>query len=185
MLARAGEGHRVPLLRTDEDTPYDRIFSSKHYLTGEKSRADCMMPIPGLRVGVAQTIHADVNVTSIDIEKHALTTAGGERIGCDPLVLTTGAEPIMPSFEGSDLKAVHPLRTLADADALIQSAASAKTVAVVGAIFIGLEVAASMVAKDLKVAVIARDEIPLAAVLGDEIGRFVASSIRRRLWTPG
>lgn len=180
MLARAGQGGRVTMLSADADPPYDRTFCSKHYLAGEKSRAECMMPTPGQGLGPPPDIRSGVEVVSLDSEGHAVVTAQGGRIGYDRLVLATGAEPIVPRFAGSDHPAVHVLRTLADADALIAAASAAKTVAVLGGSFIGLEVAAAMIARGLAVTVISRDAIPLAAVLGAEVGGFVRSLHERK-----
>lgn len=175
MLARGGQGDRVTILGADADAPYDRTFCSKHYLTGEKSRADCMMPTAGLGLGHPPKVRTGVEVSSIDVSGREVVTVEGERIGYSTLVLATGAEPVMPDFGGSDHEAVYQLRTLADADALIDAAGSAKTVAILGASFIGLEVAASLIARELDVTVVGAEDVPLASVLGEEAGRFVQS----------
>ena len=175
MLARAGWGDRVTILSAEADTPYDRTFCSKHYLTGEKSRTECMMPTAGLGLGHPPMVRTGVKVSSIDVPKREVVTVEGERIGYSTLVLATGAEPVMPDFGGSDHKAVYLLRTLADADALIEAAKTAKTVAILGASFIGLEVAASLMTHELDVTVVGAEDVPLASVLGGEAGRFVQS----------
>jgi apoptosis-inducing factor 3 len=173
MLARAGQGDRVTILSADEDPPYDRTFCSKQYLAGKKDRDACLMPIPGLGDGTAPTIRTGVEVVEIDVAGHAVLTRDGERIGYGTLVLATGAEPLVPDFAGSDGEAVHVLRTLTDADALIAAADKAETIAILGASFIGLEVAASLTGCGRQVVVIAEDAVPLAPVLGEEAGRFV------------
>jgi NADPH-dependent 2,4-dienoyl-CoA reductase/sulfur reductase-like enzyme/nitrite reductase/ring-hydroxylating ferredoxin subunit len=175
MLARAGQGDRVTILSADADPPYDRTFCSKHYLTGEKSRAECMMPTAGLGLGHPPRVRTGVEVSSIDVAIREVVTVDGERIGYSALVLATGAEPMVPVFNGSDHEGVYQLRTLADADALIEAAKTAKTVAILGAGFIGLEVAASLRARDLDVTVVGAEQVPLASVLGEEAGRFVQS----------
>lgn len=173
MLARGGWGDHVTILSADADEPYDRTFCSKHYLTGEKSRADCMMPTAGLGLGHPPTVRTGVDVSSIDVSSREVVTVEGERIGYSTLVLATGAEPVVTDFDGADHEAVYQLRTLADADALIGAAETAKTVAILGAGFIGLEVAASLRARELDVTVVGAEDIPLASVLGEEAGRFV------------
>lgn len=175
MLARAGQGARVTILSADGDKPYDRTFCSKQYLAGKKGREDCLLPEPGEGERESATIRTGVTVTSIDLAGRAVITDAGERIGYATLVLATGAAPTLPDVAGFDRANVHMLRTLADADALIAAADKAKRVVILGASFIGLEVAASLAQRGLEVAVVARDEVPLAAVVGAEAGRFVQS----------
>lgn len=175
MLARAGWGEHVTLLSADRDPPYDRTFCSKHYLTGEKSRADCLMPTAGLGLGSPPTVRTGTEVSAIDVGARGVLTADGDRIGYDTLVLATGARPVSLNFAGSDHHAVHTLRSLADADGLIAASRNAKTAVILGASFIGLEVAASLIARKLEVTVVAEEAIPLAAVLGDQVGRYVRS----------
>lgn len=175
MLARAGLGGQVTLLSAEHDAPYDRTFCSKHYLAGEKGRDECAMPTAGLGLGSPPSIRTGTEVTSIDMRTREVVTADGERFGYDKLVLATGARPVCPDFAGSDHAAVHRLRSLADADALIESSRAAETAAILGASFIGLEAAASLMARKLDVTVIAEEEIPLAGVLGNRVGRYLRS----------
>src|SRR5262249_6122697 len=90
----------------------------------------------------------------------------------DALVLATGAEPSRPPIPGFDSPKVFTLRSLADADRIIAAAEGAKRVAIVGASFIGLEAAASLRHRGLEVHVAAPEEIPLARIMGDDIGRW-------------
>jgi NADPH-dependent 2,4-dienoyl-CoA reductase/sulfur reductase-like enzyme len=99
----------------------------------------------------------------------------GERLAFDALILATGAEPVRPSAPGFDLPNVHVLRTLRDSEAIIRAAETGHRVAVVGASFIGLEVAAALIERGLDVQVIAPEAVPLAKLLGEDLGRFVRS----------
>jgi NADPH-dependent 2,4-dienoyl-CoA reductase/sulfur reductase-like enzyme/nitrite reductase/ring-hydroxylating ferredoxin subunit len=175
MLARGGHGEQVTILDADPDAPYDRTFCSKHYLAGEKSRGECAMPMPEWNHGKGPRIRTGIEVASIDVTAHKVVTVQGEQISYGTLVLATGAEPLMPEFDGSHHPAVHLLRTLADADALIEAAQTAQSVVILGAGFVGLEVAASLVARKPNVTVVAQDEVPLASVIGEEASRFVQS----------
>jgi apoptosis-inducing factor 3 len=95
----------------------------------------------------------------------------GGSLEYDALLLATGAEPVrLPLGEGAR---VHYLRTLGDSRAIIRAAEGARTVAVIGASFIGLEVAASLRARGLDVTVVAPDALPLQRVLGDALGSFL------------
>jgi NADPH-dependent 2,4-dienoyl-CoA reductase/sulfur reductase-like enzyme len=89
------------------------------------------------------------------------------------LVIATGAEPIVLPIDGATLPHVHTLRTLADARAIVAQSANGKRAVVLGASFIGLEAAASLRKRGLDVTVVGPEAIPLARILGDDVGRFV------------
>jgi NADPH-dependent 2,4-dienoyl-CoA reductase/sulfur reductase-like enzyme len=100
-----------------------------------------------------------------------LEDGGSLRYGA--LLLATGASPVPLGIPGTGLPHVRPLRTLADSRAIIARAESARTAVVVGASFIGLEVAAALVNRKLRVRVVAPDSVPMERVLGREVGLFV------------
>lgn len=110
---------------------------------------------------------------TIDRAARHLQLEDGTRHSYDTLLLATGADPVRLPVPGSDLPHVHYLRTLADSKAIIQRAAAAQSAVVIGASFIGLEVAASLRARKLEVHVVAPEAIPMERIMGPEIGGFV------------
>ena len=173
MLRRRGFDGAVTLVSADADAPYDRPNCSKDYLAGEAPAE--WMP---LRDG-AWYAHNDVelklngNIGALDLAGRTATLSDGAVVTYDALVLALGAEPQRPPIAGFDQPSVHMLRSMRDADAIIGAAGRARRVAIVGASFIGLEVAAALRHRGLEVHVAAPEEIPLARVLGDALGQWI------------
>src|ERR1700732_1602497 len=102
-----------------------------------------------------------------------LRLSDGSELMYDALLLATGAEPVRLNLAGGDLAHVHYLRTLADSRALIAKAQASRRAVVLGASFIGLEVAASLRARAIEVDVVAPETIPMEQILGADAGNFL------------
>ena len=102
-----------------------------------------------------------------------MALASGRQIPFDKLLLATGAEPIRLDIPGADQPHVHVLRSLSDSRAIIAQAKAARYVVVIGASFIGLEVAAAMRARGIEVHVVAPERRPLERVLGGQFSDFI------------
>ncbi|MGE3839060.1 MAG: FAD-dependent oxidoreductase [Hyphomonadaceae bacterium] len=173
MLRRLGFGGALTMLSADAAPPCDRPNLSKDYLAGTAAEEWISLKSDNFYAEHAIELKLGAEVTAIDLEKRDAITVSGERHGFDALLLATGAEPVRLSSPGFDLPNVYTLRSLADARAITAAAERAKTVAVIGASFIGLEVAASLRARGLDVHVIAPDAVPMERVLGRQIGAYI------------
>jgi NADPH-dependent 2,4-dienoyl-CoA reductase/sulfur reductase-like enzyme/nitrite reductase/ring-hydroxylating ferredoxin subunit len=172
-LRREGYDGAIVLLSDDAAPPVDRPNLSKDYLAG--TAPEEWVPLRGDDWYAQQRIELRLatTVAAIDTKARAVEIAGGGRIGYDRLLLATGAEPVRLALPGIDQPHVHTLRSLADCRAIIARAATARRAVVLGASFIGLEVAASLRARGIDVHVVAPEDRPMARVLGPQLGDFV------------
>lgn len=173
MLRRRGYQGSLILLSADDAPPCDRPNLSKDYLAGTAPEDWIPLKPPEFYDEHRIDLKLGVEVSRLDRKAREVVTADGTRFGYDALLLATGAEPVRLTGPGFDRPDVHVLRSLADARALIAALDGVKRVAVIGASFIGLEVAASLRHRDIEVEVIAPDALPLERIMGPDIGRFV------------
>jgi len=175
MLRRSGFDGAITIVDEEESSPYDRPNLSKDYLAGNAPEEW----IPIRPAGFYETHGIDVvrgRATRLDVAGRTLEVEGARApIGYDRLLLATGAEPIHLPLPGADLPHVRYLRSLADSRSIIAATAGVARVVVIGGSFIGLEVAASLRARNLEVHVVAPEALPLERVLGTELGSFIKS----------
>ena len=163
----------ITLLSADDSLPCDRPNLSKHYLAGTAEEDwIALRPAEFYREQrIALTLKA--RVVSIDATKRQVQLEDGTRLDYGALLLATGAEPVRLDVPGAGLPHVRYLRSWADSRALIAAAATARRAVVVGASFIGLEVAASLRARDIEVRVVGLETVLMERVLGAEVGAFL------------
>ena len=173
MLRRDGYDGPVTMICADGFLPYDRPNLSKDYLAG--SAPEEWIPLRSPEFYREHKISALTNttVTAINPKTKQLTLAGDRSLGYGALLLAIGAEPVQLEIPGNDLPHVCYLRTLDDSRRIIENAKQAKRAVVIGASFIGLEVAWSLRERKLDVAVVGKGSLPLEKVLGREIGLLV------------
>jgi 3-phenylpropionate/trans-cinnamate dioxygenase ferredoxin reductase component len=165
---------RVVLVGDEAELPYERPPLSKDYLRGESPREKARVHPDGFYESHDIELRQATTVASVDTAAAAVELEGGERIGYERLLLATGAEPRRLSVPGAELDGVHYLRELVDADAIAARLERGGRVVVIGAGWIGAEVAASARQKGLEVAVVEMAEVPLEHVLGREVGQIYA-----------
>ena len=172
-LRSEGYSGRITMLSADAFIPCDRPNLSKGYLSGAApSESNLLRSLEFYR---EQRIDVGLNarVSKIDTAAREVILADGTRHAYDALLLATGAEPVRLDIPGSDLPHVHYLRTLSDGEALVAKATVSQQAVVIGASFIGLEVTASLRARNVAVHVVAPDAVPMERILGPDIGKFI------------
>lgn len=173
-LRREGYEGSVTLYDPDPDVPYDRPNLSKDYLAGNASEDWIPLHPPEFYRDKGIGIVHDRRVMAVEAKARRIRLDNGETREYGALILATGATPVrLPGEMERSTPPVHYLRTFADSKAIIAAAAKAKCVVILGASFIGLEVAASLRARKLEVHVVAPDPRPLERVMGPELGGFI------------
>jgi 3-phenylpropionate/trans-cinnamate dioxygenase ferredoxin reductase subunit len=169
-LRAEGFDGRVVLVGAEDERPYERPPLSKDYLRGEAGREKLYVHEPGFYEQQRIELRPGRRALSLDPTIDEVALDDGERLRYDRLLLATGAEPRRLAIPGGDLDGVCYLRSVADADALRERLEHGGSVVVVGAGWIGAEVAASARQRGLDVTVIEPLVVPLQRVLGAEVG---------------
>jgi 3-phenylpropionate/trans-cinnamate dioxygenase ferredoxin reductase component len=169
-LRSEGFDGRVLLLGREPVRPYERPPLSKAYLRGEAEFEVAAVHEAEFYREHGIELRTSTTVTLVDPKSSEVELASGERVRYDRLLLTTGAAPRRLSVPGSDLAGVLYLRTLADADAIRDTIAASQPIVVIGAGWIGAEVAASARQLGADVTMIDLFSVPLERVLGRQVG---------------
>jgi len=173
MLRRKQYAGSIVMLSSEAAAPVDRPNLSKDYLAGSAPEDWLPLRSDDFYRDAKIDLRLGVEVTSIDTRQHHVVISNGDTVPYDRLLLATGAEPVRLPIPGAGQAQVHTLRSLADCRAIIAAADGAKRALVIGASFIGLEVAASLRARDIEVHVVAPERRPMERVLGEKMGDFV------------
>jgi apoptosis-inducing factor 3 len=163
----------IVMLSSEESSPVDRPNLSKDYLAGNAPEEWVPLRPDSFYAENSIDLRLKANVTAIDSRSREVVLADGNKVSYDRLLLATGAEPVRLSIPGAGQPHVHTLRSLTDCRAIIEAATTARRAVVLGASFIGLEVAASLRARKIDVHVVAPDRRPMERILGAQMGDFV------------
>ncbi len=168
-LREHGYAAPVTLIGDEPEPPYERPALSKTYLQGKAG--ELRVHDPGWYAEHDVDLRLGTRAVAVDRDHRRVLTATGEQVPYEHLVVATGARPRRLPIPGADLPEVHTLRTRPDADRLREALARDERWAIVGAGWIGLEVAAAARAAGRRVTVFEHAPLPLQRVLGDALGR--------------
>ena len=177
-LREGGFDGRLVLIGEEPHLPYERPPLSKEYLRGEQELKDAFLREDGWYTENDVEARLGTRATRVDVAGRAVEVEGGERIPFDALLLATGARP--RRLPGPESDRVHYLRTIEDADRIRDRLSGAGHLVVVGAGFIGAEVAASARVLGRDVTVLEFAPVPLARALGEEMGKVYGAIHRDR-----
>jgi len=173
-LRTEGFDGRIVLIGAESDLPYERPPLSKDYLRGEVDASSAFVHEQAYYDDNNIDLRLGTTVETINTDTRTVAAAGMEPVEYDKLLIATGAQPRRLNLPGSDLPGIHYLRTLEDSTRLHDALGSAKRLAVVGAGWIGSEVAASARQMGVEVTLIDMAQTPLQAVVGPEVGAVFA-----------
>jgi apoptosis-inducing factor 3 len=178
-LRQAGFNGRIVMLDQHNRVPYDRTVLSKYFLSGERNAEKS--PLQSQSFYQQHRIERRTEqVITVDAAQKRIRCADGFILTYDAALLATGATPTRPNIPGATLDNVFLLRSRQDADALLAQAERSQRAVVLGASFIGMEVAASLRERGLDVTVVGKEAAPFEKQLGAQIGNAFVGLHRKR-----
>ena len=172
-LRDKGVDGELDVVGDEQHRPYERPPLSKDYLAGKAERESVFVHPADWYAEHDVDLRLDVAATAIDRSAHEVTLADGSTIGYHRLLVATGASPRKLPVPGADASGVHYLRRIEDSEAI--RATFGRRLVVIGAGWIGLEVAAAAREAGSEVTIIEVAELPLLGVLGPEIATVFAT----------
>ncbi|NEP18429.1 MAG: FAD-dependent oxidoreductase [Leptolyngbya sp. SIO4C1] len=170
MLRQVGFQGKIIIFSDDSQLPYDRTALSKSYLQSDTVNDPSLLRSADFYQQYGIEVKTEVRVSQIDVAAQQLTY-GDSTLRYDALLLATGGKIRQLPVAGADLENVFTLRSAADAKAILRAAQTAKHAVIIGAGFIGMEVAASLKQQGLSVTVVAPSSVPFEKVLGKPVGQ--------------
>ena len=164
---------RLVMISKEDTAPYDRTKLSKELESTEKPADLELRPDSFYEKRTIERLVKEV--TKVDVNGKTVTFEGGETLSFDALVIATGGTPKKLDIAGADLNGVHTLRSLEDAKHIYSSAHKGSKAVLIGSSFIALELANALQALDVEVAVVARESVPFAGILGERLGKHIQS----------
>jgi 3-phenylpropionate/trans-cinnamate dioxygenase ferredoxin reductase subunit len=166
---------RLVVLSQEPGVPFGRPPLSKTYLRSEEDLKGWYVRPAGWYQENDVELRTDSRAVAVDTAAHTVVLDSGRELGYQQLLIATGGSNRRLRIRGADLPGIHYLRTVAECDAIKAEAARNRHAVVVGMGFIGCEVAASLTQLGVRVTVILPGQVPLAKVLGEEVGALIAA----------
>src|SRR5215468_7721731 len=179
-LRDEGFDGEIQLIGAERQLPYNRPPLSKGYLRGEERLEDQLVNPPGIYAEKGIKLRLGTRATAVDAKKKHVEVEDGERIAYDRLLVATGGRNRPVSIPGGELNGVLQLRTVEESDRIRAAAQRGRRAVVVGLGFIGSEVSASLRQLGIEVAAVEGARVPLARVLGDEVGQVLVGIHREK-----
>jgi NADPH-dependent 2,4-dienoyl-CoA reductase/sulfur reductase-like enzyme/nitrite reductase/ring-hydroxylating ferredoxin subunit len=172
-LRREGFAGRIVMMTSEKDPPYDRPNLSKEFMSG-KAKPE-WMPLRNAKFYQNQNIEVltDTTVTSLDARRKTVSLNGGAAMSFDKALLATGGAPRTLPIPGADGEGCFNLRSFADARSILEAATGAKKAVLIGAGFIGMELASSLGERGLAVEVVAPEALPFAQLVGERVALYL------------
>lgn len=178
-LRHQGYDGRIVLAGEEPWVPYQRPPLSKKYLAGELERSRLYFKPPGFYEDPQVDLRLSTRVARLDTDARRAELEGGGDIDWDQCVIATGSRVLHLQVPGADLPGIHYLRTIDDVDAIRARFVRGARLTVVGAGYIGLEVAAVAAAAGLEVTVLEMAERVMSRVVPPAVSDFYESEHRR------
>ena len=174
VLREEGFDGDVQLIGGEGQPPYNRPPLSKGYLRGQERFEDQLVHPVAYYAEHDIQLRLGIRATGIDPARKRVELEGGEHVGYDRLLVATGGRNRALSVPGADLDGIFQLRTVEDCDRIRAAARSGRRAVVIGLGFIGSEVTASLRQLGVEIAAVEGHPVPLARVLGKEVGEVLA-----------
>src|SRR5262245_22899264 len=179
-LREGGFEGEITLIGAEKHLPYNRPPLSKGYLRGQDKFEDQLVNPSAFYQEKHVAVRLGVPAMGIDAGRKVVTLEGGDTVPYDRLLVTTGGRNRSLTTPGAGLSGIFQLRTVEDCDRIRAAAAAGRRAVVVGMGFIGSEVAASLRQLGVEVTAIEGHSVPLARVLGAEVGGVLAAVHREK-----
>ena len=163
---------RLTMITRERHLPYDRPNLSKAYMSGEGSVEWLPLRDRAFYGDLDVELMSGRSVVDLDATDHEIRLDGGDKLAYDKLLLATGGRPRALDVPGAQLEGIHLLRSRDDAERIVEQAQNARRAVVVGSGFIGMEVAASLRAREIDVDVVSMEQEPFERVFGPQVGRY-------------
>lgn len=171
-LRKEGFEGRIILFDRAPDMPYDRPPLSKEFMLGEVEEPDVLLVDPVIFEELNIELHLGMKIKEIDPENREIRTEDGAKYSYDKLLLATGSTLRKLLIEGSSLDNIFYLKTFSDAKKIKNQLGNIGKMVIIGAGFIGAELASACRKQGIEVTIIERASLPMAHILGDEMGEY-------------